>query len=227
MAKPHKVFVCQQCGASSPKWVGKCESCGGWNTLVEETPASTAGPLRGLNSGKKGRIELVAMSGTTQNVPRFRTGIGEFDRVLGGGLVAGSAVLVGGDPGIGKSTVLLQAVAALGKTMGRPCVYISVEESIDQVRLRAARLGLGAAPVELAAATSIRDIIGTLDVNDPPPVVVIDSIQTMYLDTLDSAPGTVSQVRATADIDRSNNPYVDQFIHGRAEGPIKMDIRRL
>ncbi len=198
MAKPHKLYVCQQCGASAPKWSGKCEGCGAWNSLVEETPASTAGPLRSLSTGKKRRIEFVAMSGAAEHVPRFKTGIGEFDRVLGGGLVPGSAVLVGGDPGIGKSTVLLQAVAALGKTMGRPCVYISGEESIDQVRLRAARLGLAEAPVELAAATSIRDIIGTLDSVDPPPVVVIDSIQTMYLDALDSAPGTVSQVRASA-----------------------------
>ena len=197
MARPQKTFVCQQCGAAHPRWSGKCDACGAWNSIVEETVAATAGPLRG-SSGRKARgIELNPLAGTSPEPPRRRTGIGEFDRVCGGGLVPGSAVLVGGDPGIGKSTLLLQAVAAL--TRGNDaCVYVSGEEAVAQVRLRASRLGLEKAPVALAAATSIRDIVATLDTASPPAVVVIDSIQTMYLDTLDSAPGTVSQVRACA-----------------------------
>ena len=198
MAKPQKTFVCQQCGAVHNKWSGKCDSCGAWNSIVEETPvAASSGPLRALASGKGRRIELNPLAGSSPELPRRRTGIGEFDRVCGGGLVPGSAVLVGGDPGIGKSTLLLQAVAALARN-NESCVYISGEEAVDQVRLRASRLGLQKAPVALAAATSIRDIIATLDTANPPAVVVIDSIQTMYLDTLDSAPGTVSQVRACA-----------------------------
>jgi DNA repair protein RadA/Sms len=199
MAKPQKTFVCQQCGAATSKWSGKCESCGAWNSITEEAPKASAvsGPLRGLSSGKSRKIELNPLSGTSAELPRRRTGIGEFDRVCGGGLVPGSAVLVGGDPGIGKSTLLLQAVAALARG-NETCVYISGEEAVDQVRMRATRLGLDKMPVALAAATSIRDIVATLDTANPPGVVVIDSIQTMYLDTLDSAPGTVSQVRASA-----------------------------
>jgi len=143
----------------------------------------------------KGRqLNFVSLKGEGKVEPRLPTGIGELDRVCGGGLVAGSVLLVGGDPGIGKSTILLQAVAALS-SKGARCVYVSGEEAVDQVRLRAQRLGLGESPVELAAATNLRDIIASLDIATPPEVVVIDSIQTMYLDTLDSAPGTVSQVR--------------------------------
>src|SRR5690606_7320161 len=133
-------------------------------SIVEETPTASAvsGPLRGLSSGKGRRIELNPLSGVSAELPRRRTGIGEFDRVCGGGLVPGSAVLVGGDPGIGKSTLLLQAVAALARG-SEACVYISGEEAVDQVRMRAARLGLDKVPVALAAATSIRDIVATLD----------------------------------------------------------------
>ncbi|SMF00361.1 DNA repair protein RadA/Sms [Tistlia consotensis] len=131
-------------------------------------------------------------------MPRRVTGMAEFDRVTGGGLVPGSAVLVGGDPGIGKSTLLLQAAAALAARSGRACAYVSGEEAIDQVRLRAQRLGVTAAPVELASATSVRDLVEALDHADGPAVVVIDSIQTMFVDSLESAPGTVSQVRASA-----------------------------
>jgi DNA repair protein RadA/Sms len=142
------------------------------------------------------KIEFVGLDGGSEPLPRRLTGIGEFDRVCGGGLVAGSAILIGGDPGIGKSTLLLQATAALSAESR--AIYISGEESVDQVRLRARRLGLAQAKVELAAATSIRDIINSLDVAEAPNVVVIDSIQTMFIDALDSAPGTVAQVRACA-----------------------------
>jgi DNA repair protein RadA/Sms len=188
------------------KWVGRCESCGAWNSLVEEAPREAVPRGIGAKGGAGGKarpIDIVGLRGSTAMPPRRTSGIAEFDRVCGGGLVAGSALLVGGDPGIGKSTLLLQVVAALasrsakaGETLG--CLYISGEEAIDQVRMRAERLAVSGAPVELATATSIRDIAASLDREDRPQIVVIDSIQTMYLDTLDSAPGTVSQVRAAA-----------------------------
>jgi DNA repair protein RadA/Sms len=204
MAKAQTQFVCQQCGATYPKWAGRCDACNGWNSLVEEVLA--AGPPKslaksGLGKGKNHRLTFSALTGESQEMPRRVSGIAEFDRVCGGGMVPGSALLVGGDPGIGKSTLLLQVVAALAAIPGREklrCAYISGEESLDQVRLRAARLKVERAPVELAAATSIRDIAAALDHVDGPDIVVIDSIQTMYLDMLDSAPGTVSQVRASA-----------------------------
>jgi DNA repair protein RadA/Sms len=163
--------------------------------MVEEA-GGEAGPPKGLGKGKGRKLDFVALAGTSAGAPRRASGIAEFDRVCGGGLVPGSAILVGGDPGIGKSTLLLQVVARLAGT-GAGCAYISGEEAIDQVRLRAARLGLAQAPVQLAAATSVRDIVASLE-GGGVDVVVIDSIQPMYLDTLDSAPGTVSQVRAAA-----------------------------
>lgn len=193
MAKPAKLYVCQNCGTSHNKWAGKCEDCGEWNTLVEEIAADR--PPQGLSRGKGKVIEFSPLSGTSEPQPRRKTGIDEFDRVTGGGLVPGSAILIGGDPGIGKSTLLLQATALLSKNS--KCAYISGEESIDQVRDRARRLGHAQASVQLAAATSVRDILETID-KERFDVVVIDSIQTMYLDNLDSAPGTVAQVRATA-----------------------------
>ncbi len=204
MAKPQTQFVCQQCGTTYPKWAGRCDACGGWNTLVEEAVA--AGPPKSLaksgpGKGKGARLAFSALTGEAQEMPRRVSGIAEFDRVCGGGMVPGSALLVGGDPGIGKSTLLLQVVAALASLQGGKklrCAYISGEESLDQVRLRAARLKVERAPVELAASTSIRDIAAVLDHADGPDIVVVDSIQTMYLDMLDSAPGTVSQVRASA-----------------------------
>ena len=201
MARAENRFVCQSCGAASPKWAGKCDACGAWNSLVEET-ARASGPPKGLGGGAKGRaLSVVGLAGDAQATARRRSGIAELDRVCGGGMVPGSALLIGGDPGIGKSTLLLQAMAALAKGKNGPaldCAYISGEESLDQVRLRAVRLNVADAPVRLAAATSIRDIASTLDRVGGPQVVAIDSIQTMYLDTLDSAPGTVSQVRASA-----------------------------
>jgi DNA repair protein RadA/Sms len=194
MAKAGSTYVCQECGAVTAKWVGKCEACGAWNSIVEEVRADTV--PKGLSGGKGKRIEFVGLDGGSAPVPRMISGIAEFDRVCGGGLVPGSAMLIGGDPGIGKSTLLLQAVARFAAQV--PCAYISGEEAVDQVRLRARRLGLASAPVRLATATALRDIISTLDGPDAPQIVVIDSIQTMYLDSLDSAPGTVAQVRACA-----------------------------
>ncbi|MBM3568427.1 MAG: DNA repair protein RadA [Alphaproteobacteria bacterium] len=195
MAKAQQIFVCQACGAQAHKWAGRCETCGEWNSIVAETAA--AAPPKGLGAGKGAKLELVGLAGETTPPPRLVTGIGELDRVAGGGLVEGSALLVGGDPGIGKSTLLLQAVAALAGR-GAPCVYISGEEGVDQIRLRARRLGLEKAPLALASATSVRDIVTTLETGTAPKVAVIDSIQTMYLDSLDAAPGTVTQVRGAA-----------------------------
>jgi DNA repair protein RadA/Sms len=194
MAKPHTRYVCQSCGASTPKWAGRCESCGAWNTIVEEQGENLAPKGQSTKGGRK--IDFVDLAGASAEIPRAVTGIAEFDRVTGGGLVAGSAILIGGDPGIGKSTLLLQVVARLAAKGST--IYISGEESVDQVRLRAKRLKIEGAQVALAAATSVRDIMASLDGTDQRDVVVIDSIQTMYVDTLDSAPGTVAQVRASA-----------------------------
>ena len=195
MARPKTQFVCQECGASFPKWAGRCEACNAWNSLVEEQVAE--GPPKSLGGRKGKAIQFVGLDGVSERPPRRVTGIGEFDRVCGGGLVPGSALLIGGDPGIGKSTLLLQATAALAKK-GIRCAYISGEEAIDQIRLRADRLGLASAHVDLASATSVRDIAAALDDAQAPAVAVIDSIQTMYVDNLESAPGTVAQVRTSA-----------------------------
>src|SRR4051794_35487743 len=151
MAKHHPTFVCQACGAVYNRWKGKCEACGGWNTIVEETGAAhpLAGPVATRPSRAKGRVfPLEGLAGEAKEAPRTPSGIAEFDRVIGGGFVRGSVILIGGDPGIGKSTLLMQASAALA-IGGHRVVYISGEEAIGQVRLRAERLGLGEAPVEL------------------------------------------------------------------------------
>jgi len=196
MAKPAKnSFVCQNCGAVSPRWIGKCGSCGEWNTLVEEAGIGAV-PGSGLTRATRGRaIVLETLSSKTQEAPRIATGIAELDRVTGGGIVPGSAILIGGEPGIGKSTLLLQLAAALAQT-GRSAVYFSGEEATAQVRLRAQRLGLASAPVALAAETNLANIISTLEDGRRPDLVVIDSIQTLWAEGLDAAPGTVSQVRA-------------------------------
>ena len=201
MARATTQHVCQACGAVHPRWAGRCDACGEWNSIAEEATPDSA-PVGGKARATKraGRnIDFVGLDGKKQPLPRHKTGIGEFDRVAGGGLVPGSALLIGGDPGIGKSTLLLQAVAGLTRAGANArCAYISGEESVDQVRIRAERLAVTKSPVDLAAATNVRDIIASLDDKDAPDVVVIDSIQTMYLDALESAPGTVSQVRASA-----------------------------
>jgi len=188
-------FICQNCGAAHSRWQGKCEGCGEWNTLVEEGGERPSGPSR--KSGKGRTFALEPLSGSAQDAPRCASGIGEFDRVTGGGFVRGSVLLLGGDPGIGKSTLLIQAAAALART-GERSVYISGEEAVAQVRLRAERLGLQDADVELAAETAVEDIITTLSQGRTPRLIVIDSIQTMWTGTVDSAPGTVTQVRGSA-----------------------------
>src|SRR5262249_53719917 len=207
MARPQARFVCQQCAAGYPKWTGRCDSWGAWNSLIEELPREElpGGISKRTRDRRGGRsLGFVGLTGPSVLPPRRRTGIAELDRVCGGGFVPGSAILVGGDPGIGKSTLLLQAAAAMtppprgaGATLAT-AAYITGEEAIDQVRLRAERLGVTERPVMLAAASNVRDILASLDREDAPDLVVVDSIQTMYLDTLDSAPGTVSQVRGAA-----------------------------
>jgi DNA repair protein RadA/Sms len=198
MAKPKKRYVCQACGSVQTRWMGQCPDCSEWNTLVEDAGATvtTFSARHNLRGGGRS-IDLVRLDAEIALPPRMSTGIREFDRALGGGIVAGSATLIGGDPGIGKSTLLLQAAAKIAER-GLAVAYISGEEATDQVRLRARRLGLGSAPVKLAAATSVRDILTTLGDGPPPALLIIDSIQTMHSDLIEGAPGTVSQVRASA-----------------------------
>ena len=197
MAKFRSSYVCQNCGAITQRWQGKCESCGEWNTIIEEAAALGVGGS-GVRRGAAGRpFPLEDLSGASNPEPRVVTGIAELDRVAGGGFVPGSATLIGGEPGIGKSTLLIQACAAVARS-GARVIYVSGEESTAQVRLRAARLGLAEAPVQLAAQTFVEDIVATLGSGDAPKLVVIDSIQTMWSDAIESAPGTVSQVRGSA-----------------------------
>lgn len=190
-------FVCQDCGATYPKWQGKCDTCGEWNTIVEEKQGGEG--FSNMSTKRKGHIiDFVPLWGAGESLTRLNTNIKELDRVLGGGLVSGSTILVGGDPGIGKSTLLLQLCASVANLPSKPeCYYISGEEAIDQVRIRARRLKLENSPVHLASATDVKDIIATLE-KSKAAVVIIDSIQTMYLEDVESTPGSVSQVRAAA-----------------------------
>jgi DNA repair protein RadA/Sms len=205
MAKPKRRYVCAACGSVSQRWQGQCADCSEWNTLAEDAPATVFSVRHDLSSGGRA-IAFEPLDAKSAPLQRRSTGLAEFDRALGGGLVPGSAILMGGDPGIGKSTLLLQAAAAIARRDGTKAdnaadnsvIYISGEEAAGQVRLRAERLGLADAPIRLAAATSVRDILTTLRTLPPPALLVIDSIQTMHSDQIDGAPGTVSQVRASA-----------------------------
>jgi DNA repair protein RadA/Sms len=200
MARSQASFVCQNCGAVYAKWSGKCEACGGWNTIVEEGPAPPLGAAA-VKRVKGRKFALEDLKTEDETPPRRATGIAEFDRVCGGGLVPGSALLIGGDPGIGKSTLILQALAAYAKSGGKKAggaVYISGEEAMAQVRLRAARMGLSDAPVSLGSATNIEDILSTLESGPTPGVVAIDSIQTIWTSSLEAAPGTIAQVRTAS-----------------------------
>jgi DNA repair protein RadA/Sms len=198
MARDSAVYTCQSCGGVHNKWAGQCSACGGWNTLVEEV--SGTGPPGSLAPARaaKGRVHLAfeTLDVDTPSPPRIITGVEEFDRVCGGGVAQGSAILVAGDPGVGKSTLLLQ-VAAQAAMRGANCAYITGEEAVEQVRARAQRMGLGAAPVKLAAETALREIVEGLK-KDRFDLVVIDSIQTLWSDQLEAGPGSVTQVRAAA-----------------------------
>jgi len=201
MARGALAFMCQSCGAAHSKWSGRCDDCGAWNTLAEEQPAPPAG-VSARRVGKGRPFALEALSSTAAEPVRRLTGIAEFDRVTGGGLVPGSALLLGGDPGVGKSTLVLQVLAAYAGAR-KPAIYVSGEEALAQVRLRAARMGLAKAPVQLGAATCVEDILATVASGTPPDILVIDSIQTVWTSALEAAPGTIAQVRtATHDLVR-------------------------
>jgi DNA repair protein RadA/Sms len=199
MAKATTAYVCQSCGTAHAKWSGRCEACGAWNSLVEESIAAPPGGLAAPAAGTKtrtGTVEFAPLGSDEPPPPRLSTGIDELDRVFGGGIARASAVLVGGDPGIGKSTLMLQAAASMAKA-GVKAIYISGEEAISQIQGRARRLGVSGAPVQLAAETDLRSILKALKAAAP-EVVVIDSVQTLWSDSLEAAPGSVAQVRACA-----------------------------
>ncbi|MGV6811417.1 MAG: DNA repair protein RadA [Brevirhabdus sp.] len=189
-------FTCSACGAVHSKWSGRCDACGEWNTIQEERPLSAGPASKSLGANRGKTVQLSDLSAEEAPPPRTAAAMPELDRVLGGGLVDASAILVGGDPGIGKSTLLLQAAASFARA-GLKCIYVSGEEASAQVRMRAQRLGLADAPVKLAAETNLRDILTTLDA-EKPDLAIIDSVQTMWADNVESAPGSVSQVRAAA-----------------------------
>jgi DNA repair protein RadA/Sms len=199
MKSPKAVFVCQECGAQSPKWMGRCNECGAWNSLVEERVAdaapATSGSSRYAQFSTTSSAKLYAEVETAQGI-RLSSGIDEFDRVLGGGVVPGSLVLLGGEPGIGKSTLLLQAAAHFAREIG-PVLYASGEESEHQIKSRGDRLGVGAAPLYLLSETCMERILEEIS-RLKPALVVIDSVQTVWSNKFQSAPGSIGQVREAA-----------------------------
>ncbi|MFO0994734.1 MAG: DNA repair protein RadA [Hyphomicrobiales bacterium] len=198
MAKTLSNFVCQSCGAVHAKWSGRCDNCGAWNSIIEEAAGVPASGAKGASLPKGRSNKLVGLTGGEPQPPRLITGIGELDRVAGGGFVPGSAVLIGGDPGIGKSTLLLQALAEMARK-GHRVIYVSGEEAIAQVRLRAERLKLQDSPLLLATETNVSDILATLEADGRPAVTVIDSVQTMWTPIIEAAPGSVSQLKAASE----------------------------
>ena len=203
MAKEKRIYSCKECGAQTPQWAGRCGDCGAWNSLAEEIQAATSPVSEATISRhtsyageQKGQVQSLTEV-TSEQAVRWTTGLAELDRVLGGGLVTGSVVLIGGDPGIGKSTLLLQAMAMMAQTSGASPLYVSGEESLQQIRLRAERLQLENAPLDLLAETHAEQMVETAK-KLRPQVMVIDSIQTVFTELLQSAPGTVAQVRESA-----------------------------
>jgi len=196
MARDGAAYICQACGAVHSKWAGQCASCGAWNTLVEEVQSRPPGGLTSTKPGKQRGLSFLGLESEGIVPPRIETGVAEFDRVCGGGVVPGSAILVGGDPGVGKSTLLLQ-VCGEAACRGASCAYISGEEAVEQIRARAGRMGLSQAPVSLAAETAIRDIVDGLK-REKFDLVVVDSIQTLWSDMHEAGPGSVTQVRTCA-----------------------------
>jgi DNA repair protein RadA/Sms len=195
MAK-QPLYKCSECSVNHTKWSGQCDACGAWNSITEQKPLSSGPGKKSLGNMRGTAIPLSDLNAKDDPPSRTPSGVGELDRVLGGGLVEASAILVGGDPGIGKSTLLLQAAARFARN-GMDVIYVSGEEAAEQIRMRAGRLKLSESPVKLAAETNLRDILTTLD-KERPKLAIIDSIQTMWLDTIDSPPGSVSQVRAAS-----------------------------
>ncbi len=196
MARDAALFVCQSCGAVHAKWSGQCSACQSWNTLVEERQSAPPGAIKPAATAKGRGVQFESLQSDTPEPPRIVTGVGEFDRVCGGGVVPGSAILLGGDPGVGKSTLLLE-VTAKAAMKGASVAYISGEEAVEQIRARARRMGVADAAVNLASATALRDILSTLK-RERFDIVIIDSIQTLWSDVHDSGPGSIVQVRACA-----------------------------
>ena len=192
MARDGALYICQACGATHAKWSGQCVSCGAWNSLAEEVVSAPPGGLR--RSGRGTGLTFETLTDHSPTAERIVTGVAEFDRVVGGGVVRGSALLLAGDPGVGKSTLLLEVVARAARR-GATCAYISGEEAREQIRIRAQRMSLADAPVKLAAETSLRAIVDSLK-RDPLDLVVVDSIQTLWSDVHEAGPGSVTQVRA-------------------------------
>ena len=192
---PKLSYTCSECNAQFTKWSGQCDACGAWNTLIDTGPL-TIGPTKTLGKKRGELITLMDLDSEEKPPRRTQSGVVELDQVLGGGIVDASAILLGGDPGIGKSTLLLQAAARFARN-GLKVIYISGEEATAQVQLRAQRLGITDSPLISAAETNLRNIVTTLD-TEKPNFVIIDSIQTMWVDHIDSAPGSVSQVRSSA-----------------------------
>ncbi len=196
MARDGAIYVCQSCGAVHGKWSGQCGACGQWNSIVEESRSAPPGALKPAATSRARGVQFESLQSDTPEPPRIVTGVGEFDRVCGGGVVPGSAILLGGDPGVGKSTLLLE-VTARAALRGASVAYISGEEAVEQIRARAKRMGLASAPVNLASATALREIVGTLK-REKLDIVIIDSIQTLWSDAHEAGPGSVTQVRACA-----------------------------
>src|SRR5512132_2348457 len=198
MKTPKTVFVCQECGAQAPKWMGRCAECGAWNSLVEERAADPAAPAAGHRYAQLGAASTAKLYSEVEaaHAERLSTGIDEFDRVLGGGIVPGSLVLLGGEPGIGKSTLLLQAAANIARTLG-PVLYSSGEESEHQIKSRGERLGVGPAPLFLLAETCLERILDEI-ARIKPALVIVDSVQTVFSLKFQSAPGGIGQVREAA-----------------------------
>ena len=196
MARDSLLFVCKSCGAVHSKWAGQCSACGEWNVLVEESRAAPPGAMKPASTARGRGVQFETLQSDTPEPPRIVTGVTEFDRVCGGGVVPGSAILLGGDPGVGKSTLLLEVTAKATRN-GAKVAYISGEEAIEQIRARAKRMGVADADVALASATALRDILTTLK-RDPFDIVIIDSIQTLWSDAHDAGPGSITQVRACA-----------------------------
>lgn len=196
MARDGAIYVCQSCGAVHGKWAGQCNACGNWNTIVEEGRSAPPGALKPAATARARGLQFESLLSETAEPPRIITGVTEFDRVCGGGVVPGSAILLSGDPGVGKSTLLLD-VAGRAALAGARVAYISGEEAIEQIRARARRMGLAEAPVALASATALRDILGTLK-RETFDIVIVDSIQTLWSDAHEAGPGSVTQVRACA-----------------------------
>lgn len=196
MARDGAIYVCQSCGAVHGKWAGQCGACGQWNCIVEESRSAPPGALKPASTARGRGLTFETLQSDTPEPPRIITGVQEFDRVCGGGVVPGSAILLGGDPGVGKSTLLLEvtARAAMG---GARVAYVSGEEAVEQIRARARRMGFADAPVNLASATALREIVSTLK-REKFDVVIIDSIQTLWSDAHEAGPGSVTQVRACA-----------------------------